>query len=98
MEGKTNGKINTVSTDKTKQAMIAQALAQLRESSTILVIAHKLDTIRSADRIVVIDGGRIVEEGRHDELLARGDLYADLHKTQLDRSRERAVSETAELA
>jgi ATP-binding cassette subfamily B protein len=47
-----------------------------------LVIAHRLSTVRSADRIVVVDDGRVVERGRHAELLARGGLYADLYRTQ----------------
>jgi subfamily B ATP-binding cassette protein MsbA len=47
---------------------------------TTLVIAHRLSTIRNADRIVVLAQGRVIEEGRHDELLARGGEYARLHR------------------
>ena len=47
-----------------------------------MVIAHRLSTIEKADRILVMDGGRIVESGRHDELLAQGGAYAQLHQMQ----------------
>lgn len=70
--------------DNESEHAIQQALATALEGRTALVIAHRLSTIVSADRIVVIDGGRIVEEGRHTDLLARGGLYADLYRTQLD--------------
>lgn len=47
-----------------------------------MVIAHRLSTIRQADRIIVLEGGRVVQQGRHAELLAEGGLYADLYATQ----------------
>jgi subfamily B ATP-binding cassette protein MsbA len=58
---------------------------------TTLVIAHRLSTIENADRIVVLDQGRIAEIGRHDELLARSGIYAKLHRIQY--SREEALVE-----
>jgi ATP-binding cassette subfamily B protein len=71
--------------DTESEQAIQRALDAALEGRTALVIAHRLSTIVHADRIVVIDDGRIVEEGVHAELMARDGLYADLYRTQLDR-------------
>ncbi len=76
--------------DSESELAIQRALADALEGRTALVIAHRLSTIVSADRILVIDGGRIVQEGTHAELLRAGGLYADLYRTQLDRAAEPA--------
>jgi ATP-binding cassette, subfamily B, bacterial len=67
--------------DSENEAAVQAALAGALEGRTSLVIAHRLSTITSADQILVVDDGRIVEAGRHDELLAGGGLYADLYRT-----------------
>ena len=68
--------------DSESEALIQGAMEQAMRGRTSLVIAHRLSTIVGAHRILVMDGGRLVEQGRHDELLARGGLYARLYHTQ----------------
>jgi ATP-binding cassette subfamily B protein len=68
--------------DSQSEALIQAALEPLFEGRTSLVIAHRLSTILAADKILVLDEGRLVQEGTHAELLAQGGLYADLYETQ----------------
>jgi ATP-binding cassette subfamily B protein len=72
----------TSSLDAESETQIAAALADLMRTRTTLVIAHRLATVQSCDRILVLDAGRIVEEGTHQTLVARGGLYARLAKLQ----------------
>ncbi len=72
----------TSSLDSESEATVQEALDRLMLGRTTLVIAHRLSTVRNADRLAVIDDGRIVQEGNHDELLAAGGLYADLYHLQ----------------
>src|SRR5213593_3917066 len=70
--------------DAESEFMIQQALAELMRGRTVLVIAHRLATVRNADRIVVIHDGRIAEIGRHEELLAREGIYRRLYALQME--------------
>ena len=72
----------TSALDTETELQIQQALAALSKGRTTLVIAHRLATIRNADRIVVVQGGAIAEQGTHDELLSRNGAYARLHNAQ----------------
>jgi ATP-binding cassette, subfamily B, bacterial MsbA len=73
----------TSSLDSEAEAKVQKALEELMRGRTVLTIAHRLSTVKQADLICVLDQGRIVETGRHDELVAKGGLYARLHRTQL---------------
>jgi ATP-binding cassette subfamily B protein len=64
---------------------VQQALANALEGRTSLVIAHRLSTVLSADTIIVVDSGRVVESGSHADLLAADGLYAELYRTQFER-------------
>lgn len=74
----------TSSLDAESETLVQEGLEHLMEGRTTLVIAHRLATILKADRILVLDGGRIVEQGTHKSLVAKGGLYARLAKLQFD--------------
>lgn len=68
----------TSALDTASERLVQEALDKLSQGRTTLVIAHRLSTIRNADKIVVVDGGKVVEQGSHDQLMARGGAYARL--------------------
>jgi ATP-binding cassette subfamily B protein len=72
----------TSSIDAATELVIQEALARLMEGRTTFIVAHRLSTVRHADRIYVMDEGRVVQEGTHRQLLAEGGLYAHLHEQQ----------------
>jgi subfamily B ATP-binding cassette protein MsbA len=74
----------TSALDSESERHVQAALETLMQGRTTLVIAHRLSTIEKADRIVVLQKGQIVEIGSHSELLAKGGVYAQLHRIQFD--------------
>ncbi|MBI1979470.1 MAG: ATP-binding cassette domain-containing protein, partial [Elusimicrobia bacterium] len=73
----------TSSLDSESERLVQEALERLMQSRTVLVVAHRLSTIRKADRILVLENGRIIEEGQHDSLLEKSGLYKKLYETQV---------------
>ena len=82
----------TAHLDSTSEAAVQEALGEALEGRTAIVIAHRLSTVRSADQILVLEAGRVVERGTHAELMARGGRYAELHHTQFDQPTTEAVA------
>ena len=80
----------TSALDNESERLVQAALENLMQNRTTIVIAHRLSTIEKADNIVVMHEGRIVEQGTHGELLAKGGRYADLHSLQSGGSQEPA--------
>tara|TARA_R110002012_G_scaffold281984_3_gene471608 strand:+ start:844 stop:2706 length:1863 start_codon:yes stop_codon:yes gene_type:complete len=74
----------TSALDAQSEKVVQQALDRLSKGRTTIVIAHRLATIRGADKIIVMDRGRVMDEGTHDELLSRGGIYADLYRLQFE--------------
>ncbi len=82
----------TSSLDSESESMIQDGLRSLRQGRTTFVIAHRLSTIRSADQILVLEGGEIVERGTHQELLAKGGRYRQLYDKQYHFERDRFIN------
>ncbi|MBD8102813.1 ABC transporter ATP-binding protein [Plantibacter sp. CFBP 8775] len=83
----------TAALDSTSEAAVQAALSEALEGRTAMVIAHRLSTIRSADLILVVEDGSIVERGTHEELLASGGRYEELHRTQFAVQKNLAADE-----
>jgi len=75
----------TSSVDTRTEVLIQEAMDTLMKGRTSFIIAHRLSTIRNADLILVIREGDIVEQGSHDELMARNGFYADMYNSQFER-------------
>ncbi|MBG6218537.1 ATP-binding cassette subfamily C protein [Arthrobacter sp. CAN_A6] len=86
----------TAALDSTSEAAVQAALSEALQGRTAMVIAHRLSTIRTADLILVVEDGCIVQRGTHDELLARGGRYEELHRTQFAVQKNIAVDEEPE--
>ncbi|WP_460446375.1 ABC transporter ATP-binding protein [Angustibacter aerolatus] len=82
----------TAHLDSESEVAVQRALATALEGRTAIVIAHRLSTVREADQILVVEDGRVVERGRHAELLALGGVYADLYRTQFAQQDERPAA------
>jgi subfamily B ATP-binding cassette protein MsbA len=87
----------TSALDTQSERLVQRALANLMSGRTTIVIAHRLTTIHRADRIIVLDRGRVIDSGTHEELMARGGIYRDLYEMQFSddlaaQNEERIVS------
>jgi ABC-type multidrug transport system fused ATPase/permease subunit len=82
----------TAALDSESERHVQEAVAELCKGRTTIVIAHRLSTIMHADRILVVEGGQIVESGRHEELLRRGGRYASFYRLQLQQEKKEPVA------
>jgi ATP-binding cassette, subfamily B, bacterial len=85
----------TAHLDSESEVAVQRALATALSGRTSLVIAHRLSTVREADQILVVDEGRIVERGRHEDLLDAGGLYSELYRTQFERQEDLSALDEA---
>ncbi|MCJ7727411.1 MAG: ABC transporter ATP-binding protein, partial [Actinobacteria bacterium] len=77
----------TSSVDSRTEQLIQKVMDNLMKDHTSFIIAHRLSTIRNADLILVMDNGNIVEQGKHEELLARGGFYSNLYYSQFENNK-----------
>ena len=82
----------TAALDSESEKLVIDALEKLMKGKTVIAIAHRLTTIRDADKIIVISGGVVAESGSHTELLQQNGIYADLYRTQFDTGVDKVVS------
>jgi ABC-type multidrug transport system fused ATPase/permease subunit len=85
----------TAALDTESERLVIDALTTLMKGRTVITIAHRLSTIRDADKIVVLKDGLLAEEGSHDELMARGGVYAELYQAQFEKAALDAASARA---
>src|SRR5664280_1184978 len=85
----------TAALDSESEKLVIDALEKLMKGRTVITIAHRLSTIRDADQIIVIAGGVVAESGTHDELMALGKIYAELHRTQFEEASAKAGASAA---
>ncbi len=88
----------TASIDPFTEWQIQQGLKLILENTTSILIAHRLSTVKAADRIIVLESGKIIEEGNHDALLARDGHYAELYNTYFRHQSLAYVEQARELA
>ena len=82
----------TAALDTESERLVIEALERLMKGRTVITIAHRLSTIRDADKIIVLKAGMVAEQGTHEELLALGGVYAELHRVQVDGVSEKVAS------
>ena len=85
----------TAALDTESEKLVIEALERLMKGRTVITIAHRLSTIRDANKILVLKDGVLAEEGTHEELVARGGIYADLYHIQFDKAPANATTGTA---
>jgi len=86
----------TAALDSESEKLVIDALEKLMKGRTVITIAHRLSTIRDADQIIVISGGVVAESGTHDELMALGKIYAELHRTQFSDASAKPSAQVAQ--